>query len=146
MLYMNEKHDPTIWGPHYWFVMHSIAMTYPSHPNPVSKRKYYDFFMNLPLFLPDVDMGAKFSELLDSFPITPYLDCRDSLVRWVYFIHNKINRKLAKDEITLGESIDLHYSKYKPKPIYLEEIVHMKTKWIHAVFIGICIFLIYWYK
>ena len=36
--------DPTIWGPKYWFFLHTVAMTYPHRPNDVSKRKYYELF------------------------------------------------------------------------------------------------------
>ena len=35
--------DPDIWGPHFWFVLHTMAMTYPHHPNAVTKKKYYEF-------------------------------------------------------------------------------------------------------
>ena len=31
--------DPKIWGPHYWFFLDTIAMTYPNHPNAVTKKK-----------------------------------------------------------------------------------------------------------
>ena len=34
--------DPKIWGPKYWFVLHTIALTYPDTPNSVTKKKYYD--------------------------------------------------------------------------------------------------------
>ena len=30
--------DPKIWGPHYWFVLHTIALNYPLHPNETSKK------------------------------------------------------------------------------------------------------------
>ena len=83
--------DPKVWGPHYWFVLHTIALNYPLHPNETSKKKYYDFIENLPLFLPVMDMGNLFNEMLDHYPVTPYLDSRESLIKWVHFIHNKIN-------------------------------------------------------
>ena len=59
--------DPTIWGPHYWFVLHTIALTYPLHPNDTIKKKYYDFIQNLPLFLPNKNIGKNFSETLYFF-------------------------------------------------------------------------------
>ena len=34
--------DPKIWGPHYWFVLHTISLTYPDIPNETTKKKYYD--------------------------------------------------------------------------------------------------------
>ena len=39
-----------VWLPHLKFTLQTIAMTYPSKPNDVSKRKYYDLIQNLPLF------------------------------------------------------------------------------------------------
>ena len=93
--------DPKIWGPHFWFFIHSIAMTYPKTPNDVTKKKYYEFIQNLHLFLPNEKISSDFKNLLSEYPITPYLDNRESFVRWVWFIHNKINQKLEKTEITL---------------------------------------------
>ena len=57
--------DPEIWGPHYWFFLHTIAMTYPHHPNAVTKKKYYEFVQNLPLFIPVEQISKEFSLLLD---------------------------------------------------------------------------------
>ena len=107
--------DPKIWGPHYWFVLHSIALTYPLTPNETMKKKYYDFFYNLPLFIPIENIGNSISQLLDSYPITPYLDSRESLIRWVHFIHNKINFSLGIPELTLEQSMSKYYENYKSK-------------------------------
>jgi len=37
--------DPKIWGPHYWFVLHSIALTYPLTPNETTKKNIMIFFI-----------------------------------------------------------------------------------------------------
>ena len=57
--------DPSIWGPPYWFVLHSIALTYPANPNEVIRKKYYNFIQNLPLFLPVHQIGNTFAEILE---------------------------------------------------------------------------------
>ena len=54
--------DPKIWGPHYWFVLHTITLTYPINPNETIKKKYYDLIQNLPLFIPIENIGNYFSE------------------------------------------------------------------------------------
>ena len=36
------KYIAKVWGPHYWFVLHTIALRYPKNPNDVTKKKYYD--------------------------------------------------------------------------------------------------------
>ena len=56
--------DPTVWGPHFWFFLHTLAISYPHHPNSVTKKKYYELIQNLPLFIPEPEMGNKFSEFL----------------------------------------------------------------------------------
>ena len=65
--------NPKIWGPHYWFVLHTIALTYPLNPNETMRKKYYDLMINFHLFLPDSEIGTKFSELLNVYPVTPYI-------------------------------------------------------------------------
>lgn len=107
--------DPKIWGPQYWFVIHTIALTYPLTPSEVTKKKYYDFFHNIPLFIPIQEIGNTFSGFLDRYPVTPYLDSRPSLVKWTHFIHNKINVSLGLEEIPMDEAMSAYYSLYKPK-------------------------------
>ena len=105
--------DANVWGPHYWFVLLTMASCYPKNPNDVTKKKYYEFIQNLPLFMPTSDFGNSFSKLLDTFPITPYLDSRDSFIKWVHFIHNRINFLLGKEEITLHEALERYYDNYR---------------------------------
>ena len=105
--------DPKVWGPHYWFFLHTLSMTYPIYPNAVSKKKYYDIIQNLPLFIPVENISSEFSRLLDMYPVVPYLDNRESLIRWMHFIHNKINQKLEKPQITLNEFYVKYYEEYK---------------------------------
>ena len=76
--------DPKIWGPYYWFVLHTISLTYPLNPNETIKKKYYDFIHNLPLFIPISTFGNRFSEILDNYPVTPYLDSRESFTKWMH--------------------------------------------------------------
>ena len=48
--------DSKIWGPHYWFVLLTIAISYPIHPNDVTKKKYYELIQNFPLFIPNLSL------------------------------------------------------------------------------------------
>lgn len=120
--------DPIIWGPHYWFFLMTIAVSYPKKANSVLKKKYYDFIMNMPLFIPDDKMGNKFSRILDKFPVEPYLDSRESFIKWVHFIHNHVNKSLGKDEISYVEAMDAYYSLYKPREIIAKEELKKKQR------------------
>jgi len=107
--------ESTIWGPHYWFTLHTIATTYPDHPNDTIKKKYYNLFSDLPLFLPNKSMGNKFIDLLDKYPIMPYLSDKLSLMKWLHFIHNKINEQLGKKQISFQTSLEHYHQHYQPK-------------------------------
>jgi hypothetical protein len=127
--------DPKVWGPHYWFFLHTLAMTYPNHPNAVTKKKYYEFIQNLPLFLPVEQISGEFSKLIDKYPITPYLDNRDSFVRWMHFIHNKINEKLEKPQFSLNEFFIKYYDEYKSHDEKLSQYYNIREKVIYLVII-----------
>lgn len=145
-LYSFSMHDAKIWGPHYWFFMMTVAMTYSDFPSDVTKRKYYDFFMNLPLFIPDKTIAKEFVAMLDDYPLTPYLSSKDSLIRWVVFIHNKINTKLGKPNMSLDEAMQKYFDNYMPKPVHLHQELKVKRYYIHVAFILACLFAIYWYS
>jgi len=117
-------------------------MTYPLHPNDGVKKKYYDFVQNLPLFLPNAEMVTTFRQMLDTYPVSPYLDSRDSLVRWMHFIHNRMNKKLGQRQVSMTKFYENYYDNYKPRDVkYLE---YAKTKrhvlyalLVCALFVGI---------
>ena len=128
--------DPKIWGPHYWFFIHTVAMTYPIRPNAVTKKKYYEFIQNLPLFIPVESISGEFSKLIDKYPVTPYLDNRESLIRWTHFIHNKINQKLEKPQISLSEFYIKYYEEYKSQNVKMVEYYKLREK---AIYCGIIV-------
>tara|TARA_Y100000992_G_scaffold302444_1_gene276636 strand:- start:16102 stop:16533 length:432 start_codon:yes stop_codon:yes gene_type:complete len=131
--------NPEIWGPQYWFVLYTIALSYPENPNEVTKKKYYDFIQNLPLFIPITDIGNNFSIFLDKYPVTPYLDSKESFVKWVHFIHNKINIYLGKPEINYYTAMKNYYDKYNLKTIKKKNEFLNKHKFI---FISVIIILL----
>ena len=138
--------DPSVWGPHYWFFLHTLAMTYPHRPNSVTKKKYYEFIQNLPLFLPVEQISGEFSKIIEKYPIMPYLDNRDSFVRWMHFIHNKINEKLEKPQISLNDFFVKYYDEYKTQDEKLSQYNKIKEKLIYfGIIIGISSAIYYLY-
>lgn len=138
--------DSKIWGPHYWFFLHTIAMTYPVRPNGVTKKKYYEFIQNMPLFIPVESMSGDFSRLLDQYPVEPYLDNRESFIRWTHFIHNKINEKLEKPKISLNDFYVKYYDEYKSTDIKQKEFNKIREKLIYGgivILIGGTIYYLY---
>lgn len=106
------EYDPKVWGPSYWFFLDNLAFNYSSHPNDIIKKKYYDFIQNLPLFIPHYKISNEFQELLNLYPVKSYLDDKKSLIKWVNFIHNKINIKLEKPQMSIENYYINYYKKY----------------------------------
>jgi hypothetical protein len=136
--------DPNVWGPNYWFVLFTIAITYPIYPNDVSKKKYYDFIQNLPLFIPNEKFANNFIDTLDKFPVTPYLDSRESFIRWIHFIHNQINIKLNKPILSLEDAMEKYYLNYLPKKTIDIQFIKKKKKYIYLLLIFILLSIIYY--
>ena len=131
--------DPKIWSSHYWFVLHTIALNYPVNPNNVCKKKYYNFIQTVPLLIPNENFSNLFTNLLDKFPVTPYLDSRESFIKWVHFIHNKINVFIGKREITYREALEKYYENYIPRNIKIQKDKKHREKYI---FFSSIVFLI----
>lgn len=137
--------DPEIWGPHFWFFIHTIALKYPNNPNDVTIKKYYEFIQNLPLFIPVEQIGNDFNTLLSLYPVSSYLDSRKSFIKWVHFMHNKINEKLEKPKISLDEFQLRYYEQYKKKDMKFKEFNKWKDKIIYSIIILSGVGLIYHY-
>lgn len=129
-------YDPAIWGPHYWFFLNTIALTYPKFPNATTKKQYYNFFRSFSLFIPVADIAKEFDNLIVKYPIVPYLDDRKSLVKWVHFIHNRINHKLEKPEITMHDFLNRYYYQYVPAAVKARQLYTWQQKALFAAIVG----------
>lgn len=108
--------DPTVWGPHYWFFLHTIAMIYPNHPNAETKKIYYQIIHQFHQFIPVQEMANQYQAMLDLYPIQPYLENKESLLKWMHFVHNYMNQQLKKKTISYDEFYNYYYEMYnRPK-------------------------------
>ncbi len=132
-----REYDSHIWGPPFWFFLHTIAMNYPDRANDVTRRKYYDLIQNMPVFIPNVEMGNRFSRLLDQYPVTPYLDKRESFIRWTVFIHNKVNIIIGKPEMLLEDAIKTYNQAYVPDKldVYGDTSIHKNVVYVYCAII-----------
>jgi hypothetical protein len=141
MTHDTDYQNPAVWGPPFWFVMHSVADTYPDHPTDGMKKKTYEFFYNLPLFIPSERAGNRFSEMLDEYPLSPYLDSRRSLRRWVHFMHNRVNERLGKSVLSMKES---ERQKAQVISAAVTPSTPMQTRWMSAAALGGCVMVALW--
>lgn len=103
---------PTCWGPAMWFTLHSIAYAY----NPqTDKDNYYTFFSNLGNILPCEECRVHYSQNLNKQELFIALDNSENLFKWVYDLHNKVNRQTGVPESKWPsyESVKQRYGSFK---------------------------------
>jgi hypothetical protein len=131
--------DPNVWGPHYWFFLHNVAFNYPNYPTTIQKKIYYRLIHNFHEFLPNKTIGNLFLKLINKYPVTPYLDSQKDLIKWMHFIHNKINVRLDKPTITLSEHYQEFHTLYEPKQSKLKKMIKRNYKMLLGSFVVLVI-------
>lgn len=141
------KLNRNVWLPYLHFILQTISLYYPETPNSVTKKKYYNFINDLPLFFPEYPMGSNFVDLLDKYPVTPYLESRLSFMKWVNYIHNKIKLDLKEETTDFSKSLQEYYEKYKPKEVINKKWIKKKSKYIiFSVILLLFVLIIYLYN
>ena len=108
--------NPEVFGPHFWFTMHSIAFFYPEYPNTNTMRIHKEFFESFIHLLPCEKCKNHYKMLLTKYPIDGHLDSREQLSRWVVFIHNQVNKKLGKPEKDFESVVQYYKNAYSQSP------------------------------
>tara|TARA_B100001142_G_C14133759_1_gene577905 strand:- start:210 stop:794 length:585 start_codon:yes stop_codon:yes gene_type:complete len=87
----------TVWGPSLWHYLHTMSFNYPVNPTKEDKRHYKSFMNNLKNVLPCKHCR---DNLKNNYKAHPLEDCvfksRDSFSRYVYRLHEIINKMLGK--------------------------------------------------
>ena len=142
--------DSKIWGPYFWFTLHTVTLAYPNNPTYEDRRHYNDFFLSLQNILPCNLCKQHYKEHLREFPVSTHLDNKEDLVKWCFNLHNKVNISLNKDLFSYDDFRDKYRKIYSPtiieKVINPENINKYKKHKIVALLIllSISFGLIYW--
>lgn len=87
----------SIWGPALWHSLHTISFNYPVNPTTTDKHQYRDFMLSLTHILPCRYCRENLVKNYKIFPLT--MECmksRDTFSRYVYKLHERINKNLGK--------------------------------------------------
>ena len=128
--------NPSKWGSQAWTFLHAVTFVYPENPTESEKKQYYDFFMSLKNVIPCVKCRKHYEKHISELPIRLHLETRDSLIDWLYKIHNKVNESLGKPK----------FDKKNIETIFDKSCVNNNYIMISIVLIGILgIFLFYYF-
>ena len=104
---------PEIWGPHFWYILHIISFEYPLNPTEYDKRIYHDFYTSLKDVIPCEMCKKHYRNHIHKYPLTPHLDTRDTLIKWVIQVHNFVNASIGKPIMSIEQVMEV-YSNLKP--------------------------------
>ena len=133
--------NQNIWGPHFWFMLHTISFNYPLYPTNKDKRHYKTFIDSLQYVLPCGKCRKNFRRNLREMP--PILTSRKAFVYWLIDFHNEVNSMTGKKRMSTLRVIEL-YEKKLNKKLVLEDISLKlsKNNYIDKIIIIIILFLL----
>ena len=87
----------SVWGPSMWHYLHTMSFNYPVKPTLLEKRHYMNFVKNLKNTLPCKYCRVNLLTNFKNLPLTmKCMKSRDTFSRYVYNLHELVNRMLKK--------------------------------------------------
>jgi hypothetical protein len=107
---INPKH----WGPHTWFFLESIMLSYPDVPSNDYKKSMETFLKLLTNILPCEKCRYNYKDHLEKFPLNnKILSNKNDMMDWLTQIHNEVNKISGKKILKSSDVIDYHKNKIK---------------------------------
>jgi hypothetical protein len=106
----------SVWGPSLWHSLHTISFNYPVKPSITEKKQYYDFFMSLKNILPCRYCRENYVKNIKTIPLNmKTMKNRNSLSKWLYNLHEEINKMLGKKSNLSYEDVKLRYEMFRSR-------------------------------
>jgi hypothetical protein len=125
----------SVWGPPLWHVLHTISFNYPINPTNEQKKYYYKFYKNLKNILPCRYCRENLAKNLKELPLT--LDIfknRDCLSRYVYNLHEHVNKMLGKESGLSYEDVRDRYEHFRSRCIAKNENTKIEKGCVESMY------------
>lgn len=94
--------DPSIWGPHYWYVLHSTAYQLDESPSEEQQQAFTALLNAYAVLIPCEKCRLHFSKAIAAYP--PSFESRTAVFDWTRKLHNKVNERLHKNTLSLRQA------------------------------------------
>jgi hypothetical protein len=112
--YSKNGMQTRVWGPAGWIFLHCIAQNYPKEPTEQQQEDYLSFFRITGSVLPCRYCRESYQQFIsepDTLLDKAVVKNRQTITKWLYKIHNKINKKLGiNDPITFAQVTEKYES------------------------------------
>lgn len=112
----NDGMLTSVWGPGMWHYLHTMSFNYPTNPTTKDKHHYRDFVLQLKHVLP---CGKCRKNLIKNFKKLPlkmsYMKDRDTFSRYIYDLHEVVNKMLGKKSNLSYEMVRERYEHFRAR-------------------------------
>lgn len=111
--YSKNGMQTRVWGPAGWVFLHCIAQNYPTEPSTKQKKEYLDFFKCVGNVLPCRYCRESYQQFIkekDTQLNITVMENRTTFSKWLYLVHDKVNKKLGVTSITFKQVTDKYES------------------------------------
>jgi hypothetical protein len=106
----------SVWGPSLWHYLHTMSFNYPVKPNKTDKKNYKKFIYNLKSVLPCKYCRMNLKKNLTTMPLKASdLKNRASFSRWVFQLHEHINKMLNKKSGLTYDKVRERYEHFRAR-------------------------------
>lgn len=88
--------SPLVWGTDLWKTCHRLSLAYPEMPTQKQKQAARSFFSSLGSLLPCPGCRRHYDSYFKQTFRNGSVASREALVKWVYDLHEEVNRRLGK--------------------------------------------------
>jgi hypothetical protein len=122
IVYSNEDYNSndgmlvSVWGPSAWHLLHTISFNYPVKPTEQDKNHYRDYVLSLQYVLPCGKCRKNLVKNFQKLPLTmKAMENRDTFSRYVYDLHEVVNKMLNKKSGLTFEAVRERYEHFRAR-------------------------------
>ena len=106
----------SVWGPSMWHSLHTISFNYPINPSKEQKKHYLEFFKSLRYILPCKYCRINYVKNVKAVPLNmKVMKNRHTLSRWLYDLHEEVNKCLGKKSNLTYEDVRNRYEIFRAR-------------------------------
>jgi hypothetical protein len=112
----NDGMLTTVWGPSAWHFLHTMSFNYPTCPSESDKIHYKEFILNLKNVLPCGKCRKNLKKNFKKHPLEMKdMESRETFSRYVYELHETINKMLGKKSNLSYEDVKERYEHFRSR-------------------------------
>jgi hypothetical protein len=126
-----------VWGPGLWHALHTMSFNYPVKPTKEDKTNYLIYFKSLVNILPCKYCRENYKKNTSKGNTThltiKIMKNRESLSRWLFNLHEKINTNLGKKSGLTYEVVRNRYENFRARCLENKKDLEKKAKELGCV-------------